>query len=63
MFWKAGISNIIFPEDVITLMCSDFMANTDPVDIWGGSLPNQLLVASLEICLDDYAFWEGLVSF
>lgn len=62
MFWKAGISNTIFPEDVIILMCSDFTANTDPVDTWGRSFPNKALVTSLEICLDDYVFWEGLVS-
>lgn len=61
MFWKAGTASIIFPEDVIILMCSHFTANTDPIDIWGGSLPDKPLVASLEVCLDDYALWEGLL--
>lgn len=61
MFGKAGISNIIFLADVIILICFDFTANTDPIDIWGGSLPNKPIVASLEICLDSYASWEGLV--
>lgn len=48
MFWKAEFQTVLFPADLITLMCSDFTANTDPVDIWEGNFPNKSFVAALE---------------
>lgn len=54
-FGKQKFQTIIFPAYLITLMCSDFTANTDPVNMWGGSFPNKPFVASLEIFLDSYA--------
>lgn len=32
-FGKQKFQTVIFPADLITLMCSDFTANTDPVNI------------------------------
>ena len=60
-FGKQKFQTIVFPADPITLVHSDFTANTGPVNIWGESFPDNPFVAFLEIFLDGNIGRPGII--